>query len=142
MSKKWIYLIAISLLINFLLIGVLIGVGTSSLLGHKPFPPPPPMMHSEGGKLLREMMAKNREKHWQLNKRIQQVREKTHEVLSQKIINEAEYFELTEQLKALHNEKFSLITNELLNTAKQLPSEKRQELTMELERRPPPPPLH
>lgn len=139
MMTRWKYFLIISILLNVLLIGILIGRASSPFFSH--FPRPPGFMHDKDS-LLRKLMKSTMKDNLSLDRQIIDTKQQINDVLKTKTIDINRYHDLAKQLATLQNQKFIHMTDKLYETASKMPYQKRLKLIDELEALPHPPFFH
>jgi len=141
MSSTWKALILISILLNVLLFGFVVGKMTTQF-APPPHGGPPPHhsgMESPHARLLLNTFMPEQAAHLRvLNKRIAQLRQRGRVMLLKESPDTAEYNALLRELKQLQNQKFDRISQALLT----LPLAQRQQFVEAMKKRSPPLPRH
>jgi len=142
MNQKWKTLIIVSILLNVLLIGAFLGRVSFGLLEPKPRPPfgMGPHNHERFMPLVFEKQAS---KQFEIEQKIQVLRQQAHALLLQEPINKPAYDKLMVQLNEQLALKFKLMSSSIFEVASELSLQQREGLINELDRPPmrmPPPP--
>lgn len=144
MNKNLKLFIAISVLLNILLVGVMLGYALRSpwLLGHRPPPPPAPpelsQLPPEKRELFETTMKRTREEGDNLRKEIREIREDMEKILSADVFDEAAYRAESEKIAALYSQQRLKMNEAIIGIAKQSSKEERAILS-KITRRPAPP---